>query len=167
MTPSGVAWEYGKSKRVPGEPIAPGSGQVPILDTPYGRIAAVICFDADFPALVRQAGMANADILLVSANDWPAIAKIHADMAVFRAVENGVSLVRASMNGQSLLVTRTGKIVARRDTRAPGGTLLVGTVPARGHVTIYRSIGDLFAWLCLGAIALAAGWAAGFRARLV
>lgn len=165
VTPSGVAWEYRKSKPVPGEPIARGSGQVPILDTPYGRVAAIICFDADFPALVRQAGMARADVLLVSANDWSAIATIHADMAVFRAVENGVSLVRASTHGQSLLATRTGKVVARRDTNSSGGTLLVGTVPARGYGTAYRNIGDIFAWLCLGAIGLAAVWGMGFRAR--
>jgi apolipoprotein N-acyltransferase len=165
VTPGGVAWEYRKSKPVPGEPIARGPGLVPVLDTPYGRIAAVICFDADFPSLVRQAGMAKADILLVSANDWPAIARTHANMAVFRAVENGVSLVRASSSGHSIFATGTGKVVARRDTNLPGGTLLVATVPTQGHGTLYRSIGDVFAWLCLGMVALAVGWGLRFRAR--
>jgi apolipoprotein N-acyltransferase len=158
VTPGGVAWEYRKSKRVPGEPIAPGPGQVRILDTPYGRLAAVICFDADFPSLIRQAGKAGADVLLVSANDWPAIAQIHADMAVFRAVENGMSLVRASSKGQSLFATRSGRVLARRDTSSPGGQLLVGTVPALGHATLYRNFGDVFAWLCFGLVALAVGW---------
>lgn len=165
VTPGGVAWEYRKSKAVPGEPIVPGPGQVRVLDTPYGRIAAVICFDADFPSLVRQAGKARADILLVSANDWPAIAKIHADMAVFRTVENGISMVRASSKGQSLFVTRTGTVLARQDTGSPGGQLLVKTVPARGYGTLYRWFGDAFAWLCLALVALTVGWGLTFRPR--
>lgn len=165
VTPKGVSWEYRKSKPVPGEKIVRGPGRVPVLDTPYGRIAAVICFDADFPSLIRQASKAKSDILLVSANDWPAIAQIHADMALFRGVENGVSLIRASMNGRSVFATSTGKIVALRDTTAHGSTLLMGTVPARRSGTLYQMTGDLFAWLCLGFIALATAWVIKFRAR--
>jgi apolipoprotein N-acyltransferase len=123
ITPRGIAWDYRKSKAVPGEPIIPGPGQIRVLDTPYGRIAAVICFDADFPSLVRQAGKAGSDLLLVSANDWPAIARIHADMAVFRAVENGMSLVRAGHKGESIFATAAGRIMARQSSLSPGGQL--------------------------------------------
>jgi apolipoprotein N-acyltransferase len=37
------------------DPIDPGGGRVPTVDTPFGRLANVICFDADFPVLMRQA----------------------------------------------------------------------------------------------------------------
>jgi hypothetical protein len=43
--------------------------------------------------LIRQAGRAGADILLVPSSDWEAIAEMHRRMAVFRGVENGVNLV--------------------------------------------------------------------------
>ena len=55
----------------------------------------MICFDADFPALVRQVGQAGADILLVPANDWQPVHILHAPVAELRAIENGVALARA------------------------------------------------------------------------
>jgi apolipoprotein N-acyltransferase len=43
-----VVWSYDKAHPVPGEPWLPGDGKVPTAVTPYGRLATVICFDADF-----------------------------------------------------------------------------------------------------------------------
>ena len=39
---------------LPGDIDTPGDGQVPTLDTPYGQIGSVICFDLDWPYLSRQ-----------------------------------------------------------------------------------------------------------------
>lgn len=158
ITPTGIAWEYHKSKPVPGEPIAPGPGRVKMLDTPFGRIAAIICFDADFPAVARQAGKAKADILLVSANDWSAIASAHAHMAVFRGVENGVSLLRAASNGRSLFADREGHVLAA--VSAPANRLLVSRLPVSRRNTPYVAIGDAMALLCLGLLAALIVWGA-------
>lgn len=79
-----------------------GDGLLPVLDTPFGRITGMICFDADFPALARQAAEPRADLLLVAANDWAEIEEMHADMAIVRAVENDVSLLRATSGGISV-----------------------------------------------------------------
>jgi predicted amidohydrolase len=38
---------------------------VPTIDTPYGRLAAMICVDADFPTTARQIGQVRADILIL------------------------------------------------------------------------------------------------------
>jgi apolipoprotein N-acyltransferase len=65
-----VVWRYQKAHPVPGEPFPPGDGKVPTVQTPYGRLATVICFDADFPGTIRQARQAGADVLLVPSNDW-------------------------------------------------------------------------------------------------
>jgi apolipoprotein N-acyltransferase len=63
-----VAWTYDKAHPVPGlDRFAPGDGKVPVVDTPYGRISNVICFDADFPDLMRQAS--GVDLMLVPGND--------------------------------------------------------------------------------------------------
>ncbi|HET6317187.1 MAG TPA: carbon-nitrogen hydrolase family protein [Chloroflexota bacterium] len=60
IDPAGqVVWTYDKTHPTPGPEsafTAPGNGIVPLTDTPFGRIASVICFDMDFPRLVRQAG---------------------------------------------------------------------------------------------------------------
>jgi apolipoprotein N-acyltransferase len=64
-----------------------GDGLFPFLDTPFGRITGMICFDADFPALARQVAELRADLLLVAANDWAEIEEMHADMAIVRRRE--------------------------------------------------------------------------------
>jgi apolipoprotein N-acyltransferase len=62
-----VLWAYQKAHPIPGsEPFKPGDGRVPVADTPYGRIANVICYDADFPDMMRT----RADIMLVPSHDW-------------------------------------------------------------------------------------------------
>ena len=77
LDPNGhVVWTYEKTHLVPfGEQglIVPGDGKVPIVDSPYGRLANVICFDADYPGTMRQAGQAGAELMLVPGDDWQAI----------------------------------------------------------------------------------------------
>ena len=71
LDPQGqVVWDYLKSKPTPGDGHVPGPGLIPTVDTPYGRLATVICQDDFFPALIRQAGRADVDILLVPSSDW-------------------------------------------------------------------------------------------------
>jgi apolipoprotein N-acyltransferase len=75
-----VAWEYNKVRPVPGPEAAMqirGDRKLRSLDTPYGRLSSVICFDADFPQLLRQAGALGTDILLDPSNDWRAIDSWH------------------------------------------------------------------------------------------
>src|SRR5204863_1184039 len=60
IQPDGTpAWEFFKARQVPGREAAisrRGNGKLRALDTPYGRLSSVICFDADFPQLLAQAG---------------------------------------------------------------------------------------------------------------
>jgi apolipoprotein N-acyltransferase len=133
---------------------APGPGVVPTTETPYGRLATVICFDADFPALVRQAGRARADILLVPSNDWQPVDAIHARAATFRAVENGVALVRPTGNGISVAVDHLGQPLATADYFATPALTMVADVPTRGVATIYPRIGDAAAYLCLALLVI-------------
>jgi apolipoprotein N-acyltransferase len=97
IDPSGkIVWIYQKAHPVPGEEdlrLVPGNGQIPVVATPYGRLATAICFDRDFPDIIRRAGQANADILLVPGGDWREIDPYHTQMATFEAIEAGSSLV--------------------------------------------------------------------------
>jgi apolipoprotein N-acyltransferase len=166
IDPTGqVAWTYLKTHPAPGEQglFRPGPGRVPTVATPYGRLANVICFDLDDPALVRQAGRAGTDLMLAPSDDWPAIDPQHAQRAAFRAVENGFSLVRPSSNGLSTAVDYQGRILAATDYFHTDQQVIVAYVPEHGTRTIYATIGDLFAWLsALGLLALI-GLAAGRR----
>lgn len=139
-------WTYQKSHPVPGmEACVPGDGQVPVAPTPFGRVATVICYDADFPRLVAQAGAAGVDVLLIPADDWREIASIHSRIARFRAIEHGFSLVRSTSSGFSTAVDRHGRVRATQDFFA-GARVLRADVPRRGSPTVYARVGDLAAY---------------------
>jgi apolipoprotein N-acyltransferase len=159
VAPSGeIAFSHQKGRPVPGweaELSNPDGGPLPVVDTKYGRIAAAICFEMDFPQLIRQVGAAGADVLLAPSNDWEAIKQVHAAMAVFRGVENGVSIVRATSSGLSIATDPFGRVLAVTDHFAPGARVMVAQVPTARVHTLYRTVGDLFAWLCVGGFAAA------------
>ena len=84
-----------------------------------GRMATAICFDADFPEFIRQAGQGSADLLIVPANEWKAIKNIHAQMAAFRAIENGVLARAAAASGISSAFDPWGRVLGVADYFAP------------------------------------------------
>ncbi|MGI6871859.1 nitrilase-related carbon-nitrogen hydrolase [Amycolatopsis sp. 3B14] len=140
-----VLWTYQKSHPVPGlEPYRPGGGVAPVVDTPYGRLSSVICYDADFPAMMH----ADADIMLVPGGDWPEIGRTHSEMAGLRAIENGYSLIRQDYVGWSVAFDSHGNTLSTQNTLIDQDLWLVD-VPVHGVTTPYRVIGDAFAWLCL------------------
>lgn len=49
----------------------PGDAAPPVIGTRYGRIAVLICYDAEFPEWVRLPALAGAELLAVPTN-WPA-----------------------------------------------------------------------------------------------
>ena len=148
FAPSGAAlWHYRKNHPVPGlEPVAPFENAVPVAATPLGRLANVICYDGDFPALTRVA----ADVLLLPGWDWPAMGQTHTmKMARLRAIENGYSLVRVDYAGVSAAFDPYGRALAMQDTVPGRSHTLIVEVPARRVATVYGRIGDAFAWACL------------------
>ncbi|KQV17578.1 nitrilase [Kitasatospora sp. Root187] len=157
IDPNGdVLWTYRKAHPIPGsEKFRPGDGRVPVADTPYGRIANVICYDADFPAMMRT----RADIMLVPAHDWKAYGSAHTQKASLRAIENGYSLVRQDSAGVSAAFDDKGHVLATTDYFTTDQQTMVAYVPTHGATTLYDRIGDTFAWLCLAALAALAGTA--------
>src|SRR5436305_13192180 len=58
LDPTGhVVWTYEIAHLVPGGQglYVQGDGKVPLVASPYGRLANVICFDADYPGTMRPA----------------------------------------------------------------------------------------------------------------
>lgn len=50
---------------------ATGADEPPVVDTRFGRIAMMICYDVEFPEWVRLPALAGAELLAVPTN-WPA-----------------------------------------------------------------------------------------------
>lgn len=171
LAPSGeTIAEYRKTIAVPGpeaELLVPGSGTLPIVNTPYGRIGLAICFDLDFPQLMRKA--TGADLLLVPASDWPGITPYHSDMARLRSIEGGYALVRAAHKGRSIATDARGRIldaVIDPEVVERIEKLLLTAVPMAGVRTVYAQAGDVAGWAAtgglflLGLIALLGRWRA-------
>ena len=100
------------------------------------------------------------DLLLIGANDWQAINQIHAEMAIFRAIENGTAILRQASNGTSLAIDPYGRVTASLDHFTTSERVLIAQLPVHAHVpTIYRVIGDAFGWLTIGGFLLMLLWA--------
>ncbi|GLZ39393.1 nitrilase-related carbon-nitrogen hydrolase [Actinokineospora sp. NBRC 105648] len=150
LTPQGhVAWTYDKGHPVPGlEPETPTDSPVPVIGTPHGVLAALICFDADFPDLTRAVGGRGAGLVLVPANNWEGIARLHAEKARFRAIEGGFSLVHQASKGIAEVVDPLGRVVASADFFVADRQVVRAEVTTRNLNTVYARIGDVFAWVC-------------------
>jgi apolipoprotein N-acyltransferase len=171
IDPAGqIQWTYDKTHPVYGGEnfiVFSGSGKLPILDTSYGRMSVAICNDLNFPALLRQAGKNNVDILLAPFNDVPEISTQNPAEAAYRTIENGVSLIRAAGRGLSMITDPEGRMLASQDYFTTDSHVLVATLPIHSDKTIYSQIGDLFAYLSIAGLVFLAAWALKYRKQLV
>jgi apolipoprotein N-acyltransferase len=149
ISPEGsVLSSYYKSNPVPGETCIKGNGVLPVINSPYGRLSTVICYDADFPDLVKQAGQNKINLLIIPANDWQEISPFHTKMAFFRGIENGTSVIRETTRGLAAITDASGNIVASKDYFDGGELVMVADIPVHGKWAFYPIIGNAFAWLC-------------------
>jgi apolipoprotein N-acyltransferase len=119
------------------------------VETPFGTLSGIICWDTFFQAPVLQAGRNGTDILLSTSYEFRAIVPMHAQITTFRAIENGVSLVRVADNGISFATDPYGRTVAWVDFFSTSERVMVAQVPAYHVTTLYAIIGDLFGWLAV------------------
>jgi apolipoprotein N-acyltransferase len=121
-------------------------GVIRTIDTPYGTVAAAICFDLDFPGFLVQAARAGTDIMLVPGYDSERIRPFHSEPALLRGVEGGYSVVRQANAGTSLASDPWGTVLARQDYFTTEDRLMLADVPTEGARTVYGYLGDWFAW---------------------
>lgn len=134
-----------------------GDGILRTAQTPFGVISAVICWDTDFPRTVSQAGRNGTDILLSPSLGERGISPLHSTMAVMRAIENGVSLVRVGDNELSIIADPYGRVLATMDFFTAGERVIVAQVPTQGVFTIYSVIGDLVGWVSVAGLIVMVG----------
>jgi apolipoprotein N-acyltransferase len=135
-----------------------GDGVLRTVETPYGALSGIICWDTFFQKPVQQAGRNGTDILLSTSYEFRAIVPMHAQITTFRAIENGVSLVRVADNGISFVVDPYGRTIASVDFFNASERVMVAQVPAYHVRTIYSIIGDLFGWLAVAGLVGFSGW---------
>ena len=158
IAPAGeLVSEYLKQGLVPSEvaEYVRGEGSAPIVETPYGKIAILICSDAFFQNLVRgQVGRYGADILLVPAWDFEGVKYFWTYGTAFRAIENGLSMFRPARESVSIAVDYQGRPVVLSDYFLTDQSIVYADLPTEGRVKIYSLLGDWFAWLSSAGLVL-------------
>ncbi len=132
-----------------------GSMEIQYVDTPYGRISGIICWDKDFPVVLNQVGEKDIDILFIPSADWTEIATYHTVVGHFRGIENGANIVTQSVNGLSMISDYRGVSSAKLDHFKTSSWILRGEVPTKGINTVYNVVGKYFVcvvFLSLGAV---------------
>ena len=118
------------------------------------NVAIAVCKDMDFPATIIAAAYKGAGLMLVPAWDFRRDDFAHARIAFMRGVEGGFAVARAANQGLMTVTDAQGSIIAQASSSRAGFKTLIADVPTAPVATIYARVGDLFAWLCLGALLL-------------
>jgi apolipoprotein N-acyltransferase len=142
------------------------AGEKPVtfeLGTNGPRTSVLICFEDTFPHYAREHATNDLDFLVNITNDgWFGESSAqwqHAASAAFRAVENGVPLVRCSNNGITCWIDRDGAMRDvgfdhPRDVYRAGFKIVQVPLPSAHEHTFYNRYGDVFGWGCVGVAAL-------------
>lgn len=97
----------------------PGDRGVPVFETPVGRVAALVCYDAWFPECFRLAALADADVVCIPTN-WvpiPGQADGQSPMATL--------LCQTAAHVNSIVVAAADRIGVERGQPFIGGSLVV------------------------------------------
>lgn len=111
----------------------------PVVDTPIGRLACIICYDINWPEVTRCLAFNGAEVILMSTGDGYAFSQQHQLMRRARAYENSLYLASAThgkfvnstrpehqQRGYSDLIDFSGNVAACID--GPGECVVTGTI---------------------------------------
>ena len=124
------------------------------------RFGVQICYENMFPDQFRQLVANGADFVVGQTNElWTkSEAAQYQNLAyyVFRAIENGVPVVRSSTNGVSCIIDANGRIVSSVKNHDGREVNVAGFSTAKVNIgaekSFYNHFGDLLIWACLSFI---------------
>jgi len=126
------------------------------------KLGPLICYEDILPSWARQVAKLGPNAFVNITNDaWfgrTAEPHQHLALAVFRTVEHRLEMVRAVNTGVSAHIDSAGRVLAETESvdpaqepHQPPKTLLVDLAMLPGGGA-YRTVGDLFGFLCVGAL---------------
>jgi apolipoprotein N-acyltransferase len=135
------------------------------------KLGPLICYEDILPSFARRVGKLGPNAFVNITNDaWfgrTAEPYQHLALAVFRAVEHRLEMVRAVNTGVSAHIDAAGRVLQATESvdpdeqpLAPPKTLLVdlAMLPGGG---LYRTVGDLFGFLSLLSLVALLAWRGG------
>jgi len=131
------------------------------------KTAPLICYEDMFPKLAREGAKGDTDFLVNLTNDgWFGEAAAQwqqAASAAFRAVENGLPLVRCANTGVTCWIDEAGRIReifadANGSVYGAGFAVMKIQLQENRAPTFYHKHGDWFGWSCVGVSVVVLAW---------
>jgi len=157
---------WGERPREPKSEINITAGSPGVSPHQNVKTSVLICFEDVFPHLVPEYVEDDTDFLVNLTNDgWfgeSAEQWQHAASAVFRAVENGLPLLRCANNGLTCWVDANGRlcqILHDENGKVYGAGFMTAGIPLlspgeKRPPTFYNRHGDWFGWGCVALTAI-------------
>jgi apolipoprotein N-acyltransferase len=137
----------------------------PLVVPGMPSVQPLICYEALFPGL-GSGGERAAWILNISNDAWFGRTSgpwQHLNIASYRAIEQGLPIVRSTPTGVSAVIDPQGRILAGKSLGLGQFGVIDARLPSPAAPTVYGRFGD---WSFAGLLALSAGaWLAGRRRR--
>lgn len=129
----------------------PGTRRV-VFHVDDHSVGVFICYESAFPHEVRKFAAEGAEALFNISNDGyfgrSAARAQHLSLVRMRAAENRRWIVRATNDGITVSIDPAGRVVQRLPAyREEVGRMAYSYIDSE---TVYTSVGDWFAWGCLG-----------------
>jgi apolipoprotein N-acyltransferase len=138
---------------------SPGAAPQTIALEGLPPFSPLICYEAIFPGAVVAPGARPAWLVNISNDAW--FGRIsgpwqHLAAARFRAVEEGLPLVRATNTGISAVYDSRGRTVARLGLGVAG--VVATPLPSAGAATVFAHAGMWVPWMLASCAAVAGIW---------
>ncbi|WP_246465242.1 apolipoprotein N-acyltransferase [Ruania alkalisoli] len=129
--------------------MAPGQ-EIAVVPVPVERLGrpvplgTVICFEVAYDALIREAALGGAELLVVPTNNasfgYTAESEQQLAMSRLRAVEHGRATVQISTVGVSGVIAADGTVLERTELFTPA--TMTAELPLRTSLTVADRLGD-------------------------
>jgi predicted amidohydrolase len=136
---SGVRGVYRKAHLWDAEAdcFVPGDQPPPVIDTEFGRISMMICYDVEFPEWVRRPALAGADLLAVPTN-WPSEPSPAGERSILTVN------VQAAAFANRMFIAAACRCGTERGVRWVGGSIITAHdgYPLAGPASMTSEAGD-------------------------
>jgi apolipoprotein N-acyltransferase len=117
-----------------------------------GRLASIICHDANFTDSARHLARNGAQLVSVGSFEWSGFSEHKYTHAIMRAVENRVAVIKADSSYSSAIIDPYGRIIQLSVLTSGGQQILVDDVPLGTGQTVTSRLGDWLGWAALAGL---------------
>jgi len=141
---------YHKTHIPPGEAYDVAGGRYPVFDTPYGKLAALICADGNYTDIARHLAANGVQLIAAGYKEFPGFGEQLWQNTTFRAVENRAAVVVTGATSVAAVIDPYGRLSALDVNRDGSEVVLVADVSlGTGAGTFYTRTGDILGWASL------------------